>query len=64
MVTTFDTTGIAQAAAPTGTGSNSGIKILFGLLVVGLGAWLVYKHVIKPAQEKKKLEENNTNDAN
>jgi hypothetical protein len=50
MVSKFNT----NAPATTGGGSSKTLMIVLGLAVAG---FLVYRFVIKPAQDKKKQEE-------
>lgn len=49
MVTSFNTAG-----APAKGGSGNGVLIVLGLIALGFAVW---HFVIKPGQEKKKLEE-------
>lgn len=57
MVTEFNTTALATSSqAGEAKGSNT-VLIILGLAVAG---FLVYKFVIKPAQDKKQQEQNAT----
>ena len=55
MVSKFNT----NAPATTGGGSSKTLMIVLGLAVAG---FLVYRFVIKPAQDKKKKEEKSSAD--
>ncbi len=54
MITTFDTSAVAGSAAGASKSGTNTALIVVGLIIAGI---LVYKFVIKPAQDKKKAEE-------
>lgn len=59
MIAKFETMGIVPQMGTPNTSNGGSSKTIISLVVVGLIAYLGYKYVYLPAQQKKQLENDN-----